>query len=69
MKYSVHDTQAEAEAENTRLEGLLSIPSGTTTIYGVPEERDGKWLLRVKEQGTWKCDHLATNVQEIEDTE
>ena len=69
MKYSVHDTQAEAEAENKRLEGLFSIPSGNTTIYGVPEERDGKWLLRVKEQGTWKCDHLAINVQEIEDTE
>jgi hypothetical protein len=69
MKYSVHNTQAEAESENERLEGLLGIPNGTTTIYGVPEERDGKWLLRVKEKGTWKADHLALNVQEIEESE
>ncbi len=69
MKYSVHDTQAEAESENTRLMGLLGLPNGTTTTYGVPEERDGKWLLRVKEHGTWKADHLALNVQEISDTE
>lgn len=69
MKYSVHDTQEEAEAENTRLMGLLGIPNGATTTYAIPEEREGKWLLRVKEQGPWKADHLAINVQDISDTE
>ena len=66
MKYSVHNTKAEAESENERLEGLLGIPSGTTSIYAIPEEHDGKWLIRVKEGGTWKADHLASNVSEIE---
>lgn len=56
MKYSIHNTQAEAESENERLEGLLGIPNETTTTYAIPEEHDGKWLIRVKEEGTWKCD-------------
>ena len=70
LKYSVHDTKEEAEAENTRLMGLLGIPDGKgTTAYGVPEERDGKWVFRVKEAGTWKADHIAENVQELEEPE
>jgi hypothetical protein len=66
MKYSVHDTESEALAENERLMGLLGIPDDEGTIkYGQPIEIDGKWCLRVKEVGTWKADHLAINVQEI----
>lgn len=70
MKYSVHTTEANAEAENQRLMGLLGIPDGRgTTSYGTPELRDGKWLLRVKESGTWKADHIAENVQFIEEAD
>lgn len=68
MKYSVHDTQAEAEAENHRLMEVLGIPDGNgTTHYGIAELRGGKWLLRVKETGTWKADHIAENVKFIEE--
>ena len=70
MKYSVHTTKEEAEAENQRLMGLLGIPDGKgTTNYGIPEERDGKWLIRVKEQGPWKADHIAENAQFTEEPE
>ena len=68
MKYSVHTTKAKATAENTRLMGLLGIPDGKgTTIYGTPEKRNSKWLLRVKEEGPWKADDIAENVQFIEE--
>tara|TARA_Y100001970_G_scaffold242693_1_gene307342 strand:- start:190 stop:414 length:225 start_codon:yes stop_codon:yes gene_type:complete len=68
MKYSVHTSKAKAEAENQRLMGLLGIPDGKgTEIYGVPEKRDSKWLLHVKEEGTWKADDIAENVQSIEE--
>lgn len=70
MKYSVHTTKESAEAENQRLMGLLGIPDDKgTTNYAIPEERDGKWLLRVKESGTWKADDIAENVQFIEEPE
>ena len=70
MKYSVHTTEANAEAENQRLMGLLGIPDGRgTTSYGTPELRDGQWLLRVKETGTWKADDIAENVQFIEEAD
>ena len=68
MKYSVHTTKAKAEAENKRLMGLLGIPDGKgTKKYGIPVKRDGKWLLRVKEIGTWKADDIAENVEDIEE--
>jgi hypothetical protein len=66
MKYTVHNTQEEAEAENQRLMGLLGIPDNKGTVnYGVPEERDGNWIFRIKDQGSWKADHLANNLQEL----
>jgi len=66
MKYSVHNTEEEALAENERLKQLLGIPDGEGTLeYSVPKESEGQWLLRVKEEGIWKADHLAVNVQEI----
>ena len=68
MKYSVHTTEASAESENQRLMGLLGIPDGKGSLrYGIPENRDGKWLIRVKEVGQWKADHIAENVQFIEE--
>ncbi len=68
MKYSVHTTKVKASTENQRLMGLLGIPDGSGTItYGVPEKRDGKWLLRVKESGPWKADDIAENVEDIEE--
>ena len=70
MKYSVHDTKEEAEAENQRLMRVLGIPDGKgTEIYGVPEYRGSNWLLHVKEEGTWKADDLAENVQSIEESD
>jgi hypothetical protein len=69
MKYSVHTTKTKATAENKRLMALLGIPDGKgTDNYGVPEKRDGKWLLRVKESGHWKADDIAENVEFIEET-
>jgi hypothetical protein len=70
MKYSVHTTKAKAETENQRLMGLLGIPDGKGTLrYGIPEQRDGKWLFRIKESGTWKADDVAENVEFLEEPE
>lgn len=70
MKYSVHTTKEDAEAENQRLMELLGIPDDKgTTNYGIPQEREGEWLLRVKESGPWKADDIAENVMSIEEPE
>jgi hypothetical protein len=66
MKYSVHSTEAEAQAEISRVESVLGIPSGETIRYAIPEQISEGWGFRVKEVGQWKCDHIAANVQEIE---
>jgi len=65
MKYSIHSTEAEARAEITRIEESLGIPSLNTFRYADPEEFEGQWRFRVKENGTWKCDNLALNVQDL----
>ena len=66
MKYSVHDSQEEALAENERLMGLLGIPNNQgTSSYSTAEEKDGKWVLSIATEGTWKADHLALNIQEL----
>jgi len=67
MKYSVHSTQEEAQAEITRIEAYLGIPTVGTIRYATPEEVDGQWRFRAKETGPWKCDDVANNVVEIED--
>jgi hypothetical protein len=64
MKYSIHSTEAEAEAEITRIEAYLGIPTLGTIQYAEPEELEGQWRFRVKESGPWKCDNVATNVVE-----
>jgi hypothetical protein len=64
MKYSVHSTEAEAQAEIKRIEAYLSIPTVGTIKYAEPEEFEGEWRFRVKESGSWKCDDVAVNVVE-----
>ena len=66
MKYSVHSTEAEAQAEISRVESVLGIPSGETTRYAVAEEITDVWGFRVKESGQWRCDHIASNIQDVE---
>lgn len=64
MKYSVHSTEEEAQKEIERIEAYLGIPTVGTIKYAEAEEVDGQWRFRLKESGTWKCDHVATNVVE-----
>ena len=66
MKYSIHSTEAEAQAEIDRIEAYLGVPTVGTIKYAEPEEVEGKWRFRVKETGPWKCDHVAVNIQDIE---
>ena len=65
MKYSVHSTEEEAQAEINRVESVLGIPSGETTQYAVPEQITEGWGFRVKESGQWRCDHIASNIQDV----
>jgi hypothetical protein len=67
MKYSVHDTREEAEAELQRIEAYFNIPNASTSNYAFLEEVDGQWRFRVKESGPWKCDDVAANVVEVEE--
>jgi hypothetical protein len=67
MKYSVHSTEAEAQEEIARIEAYLGIPAVGTIKYAAAEEVDGQWGFRVKDSGPWKCDHVAANVQFIEE--
>ena len=65
--YSLHDTKAKAEEENQRLMAYFNIPDGVgTEVYSIPEEINGKWGLQIASTGSWKADHIAANVQEIE---
>ncbi len=59
MKYTTFDTQSEAEAELSRIEGILGIPNGRVKKYTDVEVISGKYALRLKESGSWKCDHIA----------
>jgi hypothetical protein len=59
MKYTTFDTQSEAEAEISRIEVILGIPVGRIKKYTDVEEINGKYAVRVKESGSWKCDHLV----------
>tara|TARA_R100000995_G_C3437780_1_gene101762 strand:+ start:167 stop:370 length:204 start_codon:yes stop_codon:yes gene_type:complete len=67
MKYSVHDTQEEAEAELERIEAHFNIPNSTTSHYAFVEEVEGVYRFRVKDYGPWKCDDIAKKVESIED--
>ncbi len=67
MKYSVHDTQEEAEAELERIEAHFNIPNSSASVYAFVEEVEGAYRFRVKDNGSWKCDDIAWNVQEVTD--
>lgn len=64
MKYSVHDTREEAEAELQRIEAYFNIPNTSTSNYAFVEEVEGVYRFRVKDSGPWKCDDIAVNVVE-----
>ena len=51
MKIVVFDTEAEAQAECDRLIVALKLPSGM--IYGEPIPHEGKFAVKVKEEGSW----------------
>lgn len=67
MKYSVHDTQEEAEAELERIEAHFNIPNSSASNYAFVEEVEGAYRFRVKDNGPWKCDDIAKKVESIED--
>ena len=67
MKYSIHDTKEESDAEIARVEAYLGIPTVGTIKYADSEQVDGKWRFRVKESGQWKVDDVAENVQFVEE--
>lgn len=65
--YSLHDTKAEAEAENQRLMAHFSIPDGKgTEVYSIPEEINGKWGLRIASTGSWNAANVAVNLEFVE---
>lgn len=67
MKYSIHSTKQDAIAEIARLDAFFGLPTLGSMTYGVAEEFEGIWRFRVKDHGPWKCDHVAANVQFIEE--
>ena len=67
MKYSVHDTQQEAEAELKRIETHFNIPNSNASNYAFVKKVKGVYRFRVKDHGPWKCDDIAKKVQSIED--
>ena len=67
MKYSIHETQEQAQEVVNSIEAHLGIPNEYAGVYAIPEEVDGQWRFRVKDTGPWKCDDVAVNVVEIED--
>ena len=67
MKYSIHSTEAEAQAEIERIEAYLGIPTKGTIRYSEPEEINGKWRFYIREDGPWKCDHVADNLVDVDE--
>lgn len=67
MKYSVHSTEAEAQAEINRIEAYLGIPTKGTTRYAELEEVGDQWRFYIRDSGPWKCDDVANNVVDIEE--
>lgn len=71
MKYSVHSSLEQAQAEVSKIEAALNIPDQKGTLrYSDIEEHNNNWYFAVCSEGPWKADHIAANLQEIElDTE
>tara|TARA_Y100001973_G_C5207562_1_gene342727 strand:+ start:4726 stop:4956 length:231 start_codon:yes stop_codon:yes gene_type:complete len=66
LKYSVHDTKEEAEAEDARLSDLLGITEESGFRYCAPFEHKGSWLLQVDTEGHAKADHLCEDLVELD---
>lgn len=66
MKYSIHNTQEEAEIELQSLNSHFNLPNENAKSYSTIEEVNGVFRFRVKDQGKWKADDIASNVSEVE---
>ena len=66
MKYSIHNTQEEAESELQSLDLHFNLPNDHAKSYSTIEEVEGVFRFRIKEQGEWKADGIASNVSEVE---
>lgn len=66
MKYSIHNTQEEAEIELQLLNTHFNLPNENAESYSTIEEVNGVFRFRVKDQGKWKADDIASNVSEVE---
>ncbi len=66
MKYSIHNTREEAESEQQSLDSHFNLPNNKAKSYSTIEEVEGVFRFRVKENGEWKADDIASNVSEVE---
>jgi len=66
MKYSIHNTQEEAQSELQSLDSHFNLPNENAKSYSTIEEVDGVFRFRVKDQGKWKADDIVSNVSEVE---
>lgn len=66
MKYSIHNTQEEAESELQSLELHFNLPNNNAKSYSTIEKVDDVFRFRVKDHGEWKADDIASNVSEAE---
>lgn len=64
MKYSIHNTQEEAEIELQSLNSHFNLPNENAKSYSTIEEVNGVFRFRVKDQGKWKADDIASNVSD-----
>jgi hypothetical protein len=67
MKYSIHNTQEEAQSELQSLNSHFNLPNEQAKSYSTIEEVDGVFRFRVKDQGKWKADDIVSNVSEVEE--
>lgn len=67
MKYSIHNTQEEAQSELQSLDSHFNLPNENAKSYSTIEEVDGVFRFRVKDQGKWKADDIVSNVSEVEE--
>jgi len=67
MKYSKHNTQEEAKIELQSLNSHFNLPNENAKSYSTIEEVNGVFRFRVKDQGKWKADDIASNVWEVEE--
>lgn len=64
MKYSIHNTQEEAQSELESLNSHFNLPNEQAKSYSTIEELEGVFRFRVKDQGKWKADDIVSNVSD-----